>query len=134
MEASSKSTKKASRNDRMGAADSDSEKKESYRKYMERRKFKRSDSQERALDNEAAYDSKVDERKEVKRRRKEDKKLRKEERRRKREQRHRRREERRVKKLKAKSIDTVISPSDFKNNQNDACDSDGDVAEKKDFS
>ncbi|XP_058109519.1 uncharacterized protein LOC131252812 isoform X2 [Magnolia sinica] len=132
-EALSKSTKKAGRNDRMGAADSDSEKKESYRKDMERRKFKRSDSRERALDNEAAYDSQLDERKEAKRRRKEDKKLRKEERRRKREERHRRREERRAEKLKAKSIDTVTPPSDFENNQNDAGDSDGDVAEKKDL-
>ncbi|KAL5991780.1 hypothetical protein ACLOJK_012691 [Asimina triloba] len=130
-EALSKSFKRASQNDQMDHGDSDSDR-ETYRKDVEKRKYKRSDSHEGALDNEAGYDSQADERREAKRRKKEEKKLRKEERRRRREERHRRREERRAGKLKSKPIDTVTPPSDFENNDNDAGDSDGDTAGKKD--
>lgn len=99
---------------------------------MEKRKSRRTEGRETSVDDDAGYDSEKDERKEAKRRRKEEKKLRKEERRRRREERHRRREERRAGKLNAKSVDTVTPPSDLEMKQNDAGDSDGDAAVKRD--
>eukprot|EP00262_Sarcandra_glabra_P018065 TRINITY_DN6397_c0_g1_i1.p1 TRINITY_DN6397_c0_g1~~TRINITY_DN6397_c0_g1_i1.p1 ORF type:complete len:894 (-),score=198.38 TRINITY_DN6397_c0_g1_i1:396-3077(-) len=128
-----KSTKKTDQRNRVGSFNSDSEENETHvYQNITKRKSKRPESQEVALDDDAGFDSQIDERKEAKRRRKDEKRLRKEERRRKREERHRRREERRAGKLKTKSMDTVTPPSDYEKNQNDADNSDGDIALRRD--
>ncbi|RWR86125.1 serine/arginine repetitive matrix protein 1-like protein [Cinnamomum micranthum f. kanehirae] len=124
--------RKVDRNKRVNN-DSDSDGNETHRSHhMEKRKSRRTEGPEMALDDDVGYDSEKNERKEAKRRRKEDKKLRKEERRRRREERHRKREERRAGKLNAKSVDTVTPPSDFEKKHNDTGDSDGDVAARRD--
>ncbi|OVA15587.1 PWI domain [Macleaya cordata] len=132
-EALQKSRKRVD-NNRPAASDSDydSEDNEKYRsEEMEKRKHKRSDRHQMASDDDASYDSQIDARKEAKRRRKEEKRLKKEERRRRREERHRKREERRAGRLKAKSMDTVPTPSHIEKNRNVADDVDGDVASKR---
>ncbi|KAF7120899.1 hypothetical protein RHSIM_Rhsim13G0077000 [Rhododendron simsii] len=110
--------------DRSGSPSSGSlERDKRHHEVREKRKHKRSERKEVASDD--TDDSKIEGRKDAKRRRKEEKKLRKDERRRRKEERRRRREERRrAEKLKEKSIETVSPPTDYeKNNDGNASDS-----------
>lgn len=100
------------RNDQNGSRNSPSKEADEGRvKVKEKRKHKKSDSQEIESDDYSSYDS-YEERKEAKRRRKEEKKMKKEKRRRRREEKRRRREERRAEKLKTKSGDSDSSSSE----------------------
>lgn len=106
-----------------GSVDSYSEVSDKHRAEVnEKRKHKRSKRPE--SDDDDSYDSKLEGRKEAKRKKKEEKRLRKEERRRRREERRRRKEERRAEKIKLKSVGTVSPPSDLGENH-DGYTSDG---------
>ncbi|KAI8523715.1 hypothetical protein RHMOL_Rhmol13G0094000 [Rhododendron molle] len=116
--------KEGNEEDRSGSLSSGSlERDKRPHEVREKRKHKRSERKEVASDD--SDDSKIEGRKDAKRRRKEEKKLRKDERRRRKEERRRRREERRrAEKLKEKSIETVSPPTDYeKNNDGNASDS-----------
>lgn len=121
---SSLKSEKGNEDERSGSLSSGSLKRDKHHhEVREKRKHKRSERKEVASDD--SDDSKIEGRKDAKRRRKEEKRLRKEERRRRKEERHRRREERRrAEKLKVKSIDAVSPPSDYeKTNGGNASDS-----------
>ncbi|XP_020523995.1 serine/arginine repetitive matrix protein 1 isoform X1 [Amborella trichopoda] len=116
--------KRLDQNDQCETYNSDEE---YEKKRSEKRKQKREESKEASLQNDTGSASPIDERKEAKRRKKEERKLRKEERRRRREERHRRKEERHASKRKAKSVATVMPPSESERYRGRADESDGGV-------